>query len=95
MSQLGIDSPDPLYMGLGPSSVLRVRRYDPYLALRCPRAGAQAAIPLVAIACVGLVELAHHGREFERTHACGGLVIGVLIDVASGQSRKRLIRYRA
>jgi hypothetical protein len=33
-------------MALGPSSVLRVRRYGPRLAFGCPWSGAQAAMQL-------------------------------------------------
>ena len=42
--QLSIDSLYPCNVGLGPSSVLRVRRSDPRLALRCLWSGAQAAM---------------------------------------------------
>ena len=42
--QLSIDSLYPCNVGLGSSSVLRVRRSDPCLTLRFPRSGAQAAM---------------------------------------------------
>ena len=44
LPQLRIDFLDPCNMGLGPSSVLRVRRYGPCLTFGCPWSGAQAAV---------------------------------------------------
>ena len=42
--QFGIDRLDLLHVLPGPSPVLRVRRYGPRLAFRCPRSGALAAV---------------------------------------------------
>jgi hypothetical protein len=41
---LGINVPNLFRVSLGPSSVLRMRRYGPRLALGCPWSGAQAAM---------------------------------------------------
>ena len=42
--QFGIDRLDLLHMSLGPSPVLRVRRYGPCLAFRCPWPGRAASV---------------------------------------------------
>ena len=42
--QFGIDRLDLLHVLPGPPPVLRVRRYGPCLAFRCPRSGALAAV---------------------------------------------------